>query len=41
MFENIKFREELIAYFSLIRYGPHRKRKIGGEDTDTHRKPVA
>jgi hypothetical protein len=25
--ENKKFWEELIAYFPLIRHGPHRKRK--------------
>jgi hypothetical protein len=25
---NKKFREELIAYFSLTRHGPHRKRRV-------------
>jgi hypothetical protein len=25
---NNKFWEELIAYFSLIRHGPHRKRRV-------------
>jgi hypothetical protein len=32
---NEKFWEELVAYFPLIRHGPHRKRK--SEDTPTHR----
>jgi hypothetical protein len=30
-----KFWEELIAYFSLVRHGLHRKRKNYGRDTDT------
>jgi hypothetical protein len=30
---NKKIWEELIAYFSLIRYGLHRKRKHGGRDS--------
>jgi hypothetical protein len=33
--EDKKFWEELIAHVSLIQYGPHRKRRESGGNTDS------